>query len=327
MMAYQHFRLEQFIEREAARFSDVPADVYTIIYGLASASKKLLHTLTSSEARKMAQNILLYNASGDVQHQLDIQAHACFLDALKNTEIVGGVMSEEATEVVDIADNKGEYMVAIDPLDGSANIAVNAPSGTIFSIYRRLSGLNQPIQKEDGLQPGIQQVAAGYMLYSTCTTLVYGTADGVHGFTYEPSIGAFLLTHQAMRFPEKSKSYAVNEGYFNSFSLPIQRYIEICRQQGLVGRYSGTLVADFHRHLLQGGIYLYPSTKNKPHGKLRLMFECNPLAFLAVQAGGWASDGNQSVLTIQPQGIHQCIPFYIGNKGLVERLTDLIQKP
>lgn len=317
--------LKQFIQGEAARCPTMPAAIYKIIQAMASASEVLIQAIKSSRPKDFVEDGLLSrNASGDMQHLLDRIAHNCFLKTLANTGLVGAVVSEEATGIITIENGAGEYIVSLDPLDGSANIPINAPVGTIFSIYRRLSSPGQPIQEVDVLQPGSQQIAAGYLLYSTTTMLVYGTQYGVHGFTYEPAVDAFLLTHQSLKFPQDGVSYAVNDGYFHSFPQSIRAYIEQCRKQGLGSRYSGALVADFHRHLLQGGIYLYPPTQHKPTGKLRLMFECNPLAFLAEQAGGLASNGSQSILHIQPSQIHQCIPFYIGSANMVQSLLALL---
>jgi fructose-1,6-bisphosphatase I len=317
--------LEQFIEAETAQFPAMPAAIYKIIQAMASASKVLIQAIKSSRPKDLLEDDLLSrNASGDQQHRLDRIAHNCFLDALARTGLVGAMLSEEAIGVVEIENGAGEYIVSLDPLDGSANIPTNGPVGTIFSIYQRLSSPGQPIHEVDVLQPGSQQIATGYLLYSTTTMLVYGTQYGVHGFTYEPAIDAFLLTHRTLKFPKDGVSYAVNDGYFHSFPQSIRAYIEQCRKQGLGSRYTGALVADFHRHLLQGGIYLYPPTQHKPTGKLRLMFECNPLAFLAQQAGGLASNGSQSVLCIQPSQIHQCIPFYIGSENMVKSLLTLL---
>jgi fructose-1,6-bisphosphatase I len=317
--------LKEFMQAEAVRFPTMPTAVYKIIQAMAMASKVLIQAIKSSRPKDLLEEgLLCRNASGDMQHLLDRIAHNCFLETLTNTGLVGAMISEEAVGSIPIENGAGEYIVSLDPLDGSANIPINAPVGTIFSIYQRLSSPDKPIQESDVLQPGSQQIAAGYLLYSTTTMLVYGTQYGVHGFTYEPAADEFLLTHQALKFPQDGVSYAVNDGYFHSFPRPISNFIKQCRKQGLGSRYSGALVADFHRHLLQGGVYLYPSTPNKPTGKLRLMFECNPLAFLAEKAGGLASDGSQSVLCIQPHYIHQCIPFYIGSANMVQSLLVLL---
>ncbi len=315
--------LEQFIGDQAVRFPNRSVDPDKIIQAMALASKKLVQAIHNSGLNE-EDSFIARNASGDIQCQLDRIAHQCFLAALAYTGLVGAVLSEEAAGIVDIDNGAGEYIVALDPLDGSANLAVDAPMGTIFSIYRRLSSPGKPIDEVDALQPGSQQIAAGYILYSTVTRLVYGRQDGVHGFTYDPHADAFLLTHPSMVFPPDGCTYAINDGYFNSFPASIQAYIAQCRKQGLGGRYSGALVADFHRHLLQGGIYLYPPTQQKPTGKLRLIFECNPLAFIAEQAGGMASNGTQAILSIQPNQLHQCIPFYIGSRNMVISLLSLM---
>jgi len=312
--------LKAFTKDEAMRYPSIPFAVYQIIQTISLASQGLLETINKGTASRVMAAEVTYNASGDKQQQLDTVAHIGFVEALASTEQVGGIISEEAVDLVELDSKMGNYIVALDPLDGTANLSVNAPFGTIFSIYQRISPLGNPIQTIDALQTGHKQIAAGYILYSTATMLVYGTKYGVHSFTYEPTVEAFLLTNPAIQFPKEGPSYAVNDGYFNQFPKAIQQYISHAREQGLGSRYSGALVADFHRHLLQGGIYLYPPTQQKPAGKLRLMFECNALAFIAEQAGGLASDGTQAVLCLEPGTLHQCIPFYIGSANMVKQL-------
>jgi fructose-1,6-bisphosphatase I len=203
---------------------------------------------------------------------------------------------------------------------------VNAPVGTIFSIYQRLSSFGEAVQQEDVLQEGNKQIAAGYILYSTSTMLVYTAGYGVHGFTYDPAIDEFFLSYPKMQMPNDGKVYAINDGYFDTFPNYIQQYVQDCRQRSYSARYMGTLVADFHKHLLQGGIYMYPPTQKNPEGKLRLALECNALAFVAKQAGGTASNGKQSILAIKPNAIHQRVPMYIGSVNMIERLLAYIVK-
>ncbi len=212
----------------------------------------------------------------------------------------------------------------MDPLDGSSNIDVNVSVGTIFSIYRRITPIGQPVTEEDFLQPGNCQVAAGYVVYGSSTMLVYTTGNGVHAFTYDPSLGVFCLSHERVRFPEKGNMYSINEGNYIKFPLGVKKYIKYCQEQDeathrpYTSRYIGSLVADFHRNLLKGGIYIYPSTASHPSGKLRLLYECNPMAFLAEQAGGKATDGFRRILDIAPEKLHQRAPFFVGTSSMVE---------
>ncbi len=214
-----------------------------------------------------------------------------------------------------------KYIIAIDPLDGSSNIDVNVSIGTIFSIYRRLSPVGSPVSEEDVLQPGTNQVASGYVLYGSSTILVYTTGNGVNAFTYEPTLGEYFLSHHDLRIPDDGKIYSVNEASAHSFAEPVNQYLEYCKKNRHTARYIGSLVADFHRNLLKGGIYLYPATDKNPQGKLRLMYECNALAFVVEQAGGKASTGTERIMEIKPKTLHQRCPLYIGSKKMVDRAT------
>jgi fructose-1,6-bisphosphatase I len=209
-------------------------------------------------------------------------------------------------------------VVAIDPLDGSSNIDVNVAIGTIFSIYRRKTTIGEKANLEDVLQKGRDQVAAGYVLYGSSTMLVYTTGHGVNGFTYEPSLGEFFLSHPNMTTPETGRLYSINEGNYDDFEPSLKNYIDLCRERKYSGRYIGSLVADFHRNLLKGGVYVYPATKGSPKGKLRLIYECNALAMIVEQAGGMATDGKNRILDIDPEELHQRVPYYVGSKKMVE---------
>lgn len=260
------------------------------------------------------------NVQGEEQQKLDVVANNLFINALRNQGECCAVGSEENDDIIiyqNERSSKGKYIVLMDPLDGSSNIDVNVSIGTIFSIYRRLDD-NKPVSHADFLQPGSAQVAAGYVIYGSSTMLVYTTGHGVNGFTLDPSIGTFCLSHPDMKAPEKGKIYSVNEGNFNDFAPGVQAYIENCREQRMSARYIGSLVADFHRNLLKGGIYMYPATAKAPKGKLRLLYEANPLAFLVEQAGGMATDGSQRILDIVPTELHQRCPLFIGSKAMVE---------
>ncbi len=259
------------------------------------------------------------NVQGEVQQKLDVYANQALLHCLGARDAVAVLVSEENEQPVtfDRAPETGKYIVIFDPLDGSSNIDVNVNVGTIFSIFRRPE--NTKISLQDAvLQPGLQQVAAGYVVYGSSTVFVYTAGRGVFGFTLDPNIGAFVLSHENMRMPDQGKYYSVNEANVRSFPPAYQDYLERLRNGSLGGeygsRYIGSLVADFHRTLLKGGVFLYPPTESHPEGKLRLLYEANPLAFIAEQAGGAAIDGIRRIVTIKPAGIHQRTPLIIGSR-------------
>jgi fructose-1,6-bisphosphatase I len=218
----------------------------------------------------------------------------------------------------------------MDPLDGSSNIDVNVSIGTIFSIHRRLSPRGHPARPEDFLQEGSRMVAAGYVIYGSSTMLVYTTGRGVNGFTLDPSIGEFCLSHPDIRMPPQGSIYSINEGHYARFPDGVKKYIKFCQEidpetsRPYTSRYIGSLVADFHRNLLKGGIFMYPQTASTPDGKLRLTYECSPVAFIAEQAGGKASDGHNRILDLKPEFLHQRTPFYAGSRTMVERLEEFI---
>ncbi|CAX58011.1 MULTISPECIES: class 1 fructose-bisphosphatase [Erwinia] len=265
------------------------------------------------------------NIQGEQQMKLDLFANEKLKAALKARGIVAGIASEEEDEIVIFEGvENGKYVVLMDPLDGSSNIDVNVSVGTIFSIYRRITPAGTPVTEEDFLQPGNQQVAAGYVVYGSSTMLVYTTGCGVHAFTYDPSLGVFCLSAEKMEFPEAGYTYSINEGNYIRFPQGVKKYLKFCQEEDVAthrpytSRYIGSLVADFHRNLLKGGIYLYPSTASHPKGKLRLLYECNPMAFLAEQAGGKASDGKNRILDLTPETLHERSPFFVGNTAMVE---------
>jgi len=269
------------------------------------------------------------NIQGEAQQKLDVYANNQFIKALSARKVVCGIASEENDEFIPV-DNDGTYIVAMDPLDGSSNIDVNVSIGTIFSIYKRISPVGTPVNQADFLQDGTKQLAAGYVIYGSSTMLVYTTGNGVNGFTFDPGIGVFLLSHPDMKFPAKGKIYSMNEGNFFRSSKGVQAYIKYAQtidedtNRPYTGRYIGSLVADFHRNLIRGGIYMYPATDNSPKGKLRLMYECNPLAFIAEQAGGKASDGKNRIMEIELTDLHQRAPYFVGNTAMVDKIEELI---
>lgn len=273
------------------------------------------------------------NVQGEVQQKLDVFANNQFMFALKARGEVCGVASEENDEII-IFDGelsqKGKYVVLFDPLDGSSNIDVNVSIGTIFSIYRRLNP-DEAVSLKDFMQPGNRQVGAGYIIYGSSTMLVYTTGHGVNGFTLDPSIGTFCLSHPNIRIPEDGKIYSVNEGNRNQFPEGVKKYMDYCQSDDKAtnrpysGRYIGSLVADFHRNLLKGGIYIYPGTEKAPEGKLRLLYEANPLAFIVEQAGGLATDGKTRIMDIVPNKLHQRVPLFIGSKNMILKAHDYLK--
>ncbi|MDY4505382.1 MAG: class 1 fructose-bisphosphatase [[Actinobacillus] rossii] len=268
------------------------------------------------------------NIQGENQMKLDVFANETMKRALMAREEVAGFASEEEDTFVAFDTERGrnaKYVILTDPLDGSSNIDVNVAVGTIFSIYRRVSPIGTPVTLEDFMQPGHRQVAAGYVVYGSSTMLVYTTGNGVHGFTYDPSLGVFCLSHENMKIPSTGKIYSINEGQYLKFPMGVKKYIKYCQEEDpatnrpYTSRYIGSLVSDFHRNMLKGGIYIYPSATNYPNGKLRLLYEGNPMAFLAEQSGGLASDGYNRILDIIPTALHQRVPLFIGSKEMVEK--------
>jgi fructose-1,6-bisphosphatase I len=269
------------------------------------------------------------NIQGEQQQKLDVYANNQFIKALAARGVVCGIASEENDDFIAVNES-GTYIVAMDPLDGSSNIDVNVSIGTIFSIFKRKSPVGSPVTLDDFLQKGTEQLAAGYVIYGSSTMLVYTTGNGVNGFTYDPGIGVFVLSHANMKFPSDGKIYSMNEGNFNRSSKGVQDFINYAQtvddatNRPYTGRYIGSLVADFHRNLIKGGIYMYPATIAAPNGKLRLLYECSPLAFIAEQAGGLASDGKQRIMDIQPTELHQRVAYFTGNQEMVKKLEECI---
>jgi len=316
--------LDRFIKSRQDDFQYASGELSQLLRDIALSAKIVNREINKAGLINIVGAIGTQNVQGENQQKLDVLANIRFSRALKKGGETCAIISEEEEEMIDLASKSGRYVVAIDPLDGSSNIDVNVSIGTIFSIYRRKSPVGGPIAEQDYLQKGNKQVAAGYILYGSSTMLVYTTGNGVNGFTYEPSLGEFFLSHQDMSIPVNGKIYSINEGSYNSFEDGVKNYIDFCRDNNYSGRYIGSLVADFHRNLLKGGIYIYPKTKNSPNGKLRLMYECNSLAFLAEQAGGVATDGSQRILDIQPTEIHQRIPFFVGSKNMVGKAVEFL---
>ncbi|MEO5603674.1 MAG: class 1 fructose-bisphosphatase [Cyclobacteriaceae bacterium] len=310
--------LDRFIKNNQNQFQFASGELSQLLRDIALASKVVNREVNKAGLIDIMGAVGSMNTAGDQQQKLDVLANIRFTRALAKGGEVCALVSEETESFVDL-NNEGKYVIAIDPLDGSSNIDVNVSIGTIFSIYRRKSDPGTPIRKEDILQKGSDQVAAGYILYGSSTMLVYSTGHGVHGFTYEASLGEYFLSHPDMQIPEDGRIYSINEGSANSFDSTVKAYIQYCKDENYTARYIGSLVADFHRNLLKGGIYIYPATLKDPKGKLRLMYECNALAYLAEQAGGKACDGHGRILDILPSSLHQRTPFYVGSKNMVDK--------
>ena len=261
-------------------------------------------------------------------------ANQKFIQTLINRNIVCGIASEEEDDYIAInsqdENHQNKYVVLIDPLDGSSNIDVNVSVGTIFSVYRRVTPVGTPVTLDDFLQMGNKQVAAGYVIYGTSTMLVYTTGHGVNGFTLNPAIGTFYLSHPQMTFPKSGTIYSVNEGNYIHFPQGIKDYIKYCQMEEedrpYTSRYIGSLVSDFHRNMIKGGIYIYPESSRYPSGKLRLLYECNPMAFLAEQAQGTAIDGFRRILDIQPTELHQRVPFICGSPDMVAQAATFMER-
>ena len=304
-----------------------------LLYDIALAAKVIAHKTNRAGLVDILGRAGATNIQGEQQQKLDVFADDIIFRICDHTGRLCAMASEEREEMICIPEpfKKGSYVLVYDPLDGSSNIDVNVSIGTIFGIYRCLDW-DLRGRLEDVLQAGRKLVAAGYVLYGSSTMLVYTTGQGVHGFTLDPELGEFLLSHENMRLPDPPAYYSVNHAYFHRWSPAVQRYLRWLQggEEGqgptLSSRYIGSLVADFHRNLLRGGIFCYPAEKNKPNGKIRLLYEAGPLAFLAEQAGGYASNGYGSILDIEPTDLHERTPLFVGNRSLVYRLERFLQE-
>ena len=316
--------LDRFIMRKQEDFPYATGELSQLLRDIALAAKIVNREINRSGLIDIAGAYGQQNVQGEEQQKLDVIANIRFIRALRNGGEVCTVISEEDEEMIQTGKNQGKYVVAIDPLDGSSNIDVNVSIGTIFSVYRRQSAIGQEGTVEDCLQRGVHQVAAGYVIYGSSTMLVYTTGAGVNGFTYEASLGEFFLSHPNITTPKSGNIYSINEGSWNAFPEGVKEFVQYCRDQSFSARYIGSLVADFHRNLLKGGIYVYPATSKAKNGKLRLMYECNALAFIVEQAGGRASNGQKRIMDIVPTDLHQRCPLYIGSAELVEKAESFL---
>jgi fructose-1,6-bisphosphatase I len=317
--------LDRFIKMKQDDFPYASGELSQLLRDIALASKIVNRETNRAGLANIGGAFGQTNVQGEEQQKLDVIANIRFTRALTKGGEVCAVVSEEDDEVIDLQNGSGKYVVAIDPLDGSSNIDVNISIGTIFSIYRRKTPVGSPITVEDIMQPGNQQVAAGYVLYGSSTMLVYTTGHGVNGFTYEQSLGEFFLSHPDMQAPEDGKIFSINEGSYYQFEDGLKKYLDYCKERNFSARYIGSLVADFHRNLLKGGIYIYPATTKAPSGKLRLLYEANALAFIAEQAGGAATNGHIRILDINPSSLHERTPLYIGSPKMVAKAEEFLK--
>jgi|TARA_B110000263_G_scaffold206281_1_gene187207 fructose-1,6-bisphosphatase I len=332
-MEKNNLTLGEFIIENQKDFKYSSGELSKLINSIRLAAKIVNHEVNKAGLVDILGAADDTNIQGEDQQKLDVYANDFFKSALINREIVCGIASEEEENFITIEGrqhtHENKYVVLIDPLDGSSNIDVNVSVGTIFSIYRRITPAGKPVQKEDFLQQGKEQVAAGYIIYGTSTMFVYTTGHGVNGFTLNPALGTFYLSHPAMRFPKKGTILSINEGNYTHFSQGVKEYIKFCQTEEedrpYTFRYIGSMVSDFHRNMIKGGIYMYPPSAKAPRGKLRLLYECNPMAFIAEQAGGSATDGFKRIMEIQPNELHERVSFFCGNVEMVEKAEEFMR--
>jgi fructose-1,6-bisphosphatase I len=331
-MPFKNITIGEFIIENQEQFQYAEGELSRLMNSITLAAKVVNHEVNKAGLVDILGASGDVNIQGETQQKLDAFANTVFINTLKRRDIVCGFASEEEDDFVIVSDNDGglnhKYVVLIDPLDGSSNIDVNVSVGTIFSIYRRVSPVGTPVTLKDFLQKGRNQVAAGYIVYGTSTMLVYTTGHGVNGFTLNPALGSYYLSHPNMKFPETGTVYSVNEGNYVHFPQGVKDYIKYCQREEedrpYTLRYIGSLVSDFHRNMIKGGIYIYPTSTKAPKGKLRLLYECNPMAFLAEQANGKASDGFSPILDIEPTSLHQRVPFFVGSKKMVKKAEEFM---
>ncbi|MBI2729825.1 MAG: class 1 fructose-bisphosphatase [Sphingobacteriales bacterium] len=321
--------LDEFTIQQMRDFPHATGELSGLLRDIGLAAKRINVEVNKAGLVDILGDAGSINVQGEDVKKLDIFANNQFMGVLKHGISCAGIASEELDDFIafdDPVSNNSKYVCLFDPLDGSGNIDVNVSIGTIFSVYRRITALGTPATIDDFLQPGIKQIAAGYIVYGSSTMLVYATRRGVNGFTLDPSVGEFTMSHPNIQCPPGGKIYSVNHGNFFQYSKGVQQYIQVCQQKNKTNggpytqRYIGSMVADVHRNLIKGGIFMYPSTIDKPKGKLRLLYECNPFAFIVEVAGGKATNGSQRILDVEPTELHQRSSFFVGSKGMMEEL-------
>lgn len=324
------YTLDEFILKNQDKYSDATGSLTRLLRDIGIAAKIINREVNLAGLVSILGTAGHENSSGESQQKLDVFSNERMIECLTTSGECCAIGSEELENIVclpTIRDKTANYVVVMDPLDGSSNIDVNVSVGTIFGIYRRKTDPDKEATLEDFLQKGTELVAAGYVLYGTSTLLVYTTGDGVNGFTLDPSIGEFCLSHRDIKMPDRGNYYSVNQGYYLKFDLEIRRYIDYCSDMNLRLRYIGSLVSDIHRSMFKGGIFLYPATRKYPRGKLRLLYECNPMAMIVEQAGGMAINCSLNrILEIEPQSLHQRDTIVIGSKLMVEEMIEFTQR-
>ncbi|MBN8673933.1 MAG: class 1 fructose-bisphosphatase [Chitinophagales bacterium] len=327
--------LDEFTIQQLRDFPHATGELSSLLRDMGLAAKRVNVEVNKAGLVDILGDAGTINVQGEEVKKLDIYANNQFMGVLRHGISCAGIASEELDDFVifdDEVSKKSKYVVLFDPLDGSANIDVNVSIGTIFSVYRRVSPLGTVATAADFLQPGNQQVAAGYMIYGSSTMMVYATRRGVNGFTLDPSIGEWTLSHPDIKCPETGRIYSVNHGNFFKYSEGVKKYITACQKKDKTNggpytqRYIGSMVADVHRNLIKGGIFTYPGTIDKPKGKLRLLYECNPFGFIVEVAGGKATDGRQRILDVMPTELHQRSPFFVGSKLMMEELEKCLEE-
>jgi fructose-1,6-bisphosphatase I len=326
--------LDEFTLQQLRQFPSATGELSSLLRDIGLAAKRVNVEVNKAGLVDILGDYGTVNVQGEDVKKLDIYANNQFMGVLKHGISCAGIGSEELDDFVvfdDEVSNNSKYVVMFDPLDGSGNIDVNVSIGTIFSVYRRVSERGKPCTKADFLQPGNRQVAAGYVIYGSSTMFVYATRRGVNGFTLDPSIGEFSLSHPDIKCPPAGKFYSVNHGNFFQYEERVRKYIDGCQRKTkdnggpYTQRYIGSMVADVHRNLIKGGIFMYPGTTDKPNGKLRLLYEANPFAFIVEVAGGAATDGKQRILDIQPTELHQRTPLFIGSREMMDELDGILK--
>jgi len=319
--------LDEFTIQQMRDFPNATGELAGLLRDMGLAAKRVHVEVNKAGLVDILGDAGTMNVQGEEVKKLDIFANNQFMGVLRHGISCAGIGSEEMDDIVVFDDEismQSKYVCLFDPLDGSSNIDVNVSIGTIFSVFRRVSELGKPATKDDFLQQGVKQVAAGYVIYGSSTMLVYATRRGCNGFTLDQSIGEFTLSHPDIKCPETGKIYSVNHGNFFQYQENVQKYITACQQKTkdtggpYTQRYIGSMVADVHRNLIKGGIFMYPGTTEKPKGKLRLLYECNPFAFIVEIAGGKATNGKDRILEIQPTEVHQRTSFFVGSKLMME---------
>ena len=334
MPSYDITSLNDFIISKQKDFPFAQGELSSLLHHIGTAAKMVNAKIRKAGLVEILGRVGIENPQGEEQQKLDRYADEVFIDALKASGQCAGIASEENQNEVGFTGefaSRGKYVVCIDPLDGSSNIDVNVSVGSIFSIYRRVTERDEEVSIADFLQEGSRQVAAGYVIYGSSTMLVYTTGNGVNGFTLDPTIGEFCLSHPNMKTPETGRIYSINEGNYIKFPEGVKKYIKYCQENDpatkrpYISRYIGSLVSDVHRNMLKGGIFLYPPSITYPSGKLRLIYECNPISFIIEQAGGVTTDGTGRILSLKPESLHQRTPFYCGSPDMIRTLVGMCQ--